>query len=89
MDVVDVAAISKGGCEMKDNSVEIESIMVEVDGELFDIVSFSDPKAAEADKRAIRRWAEKAAVKANLWSQKASVLNKPHRGLESRLNPAQ
>jgi hypothetical protein len=73
---------------MKEDMVEVESIMVEVDGELFDIVSFSDAKAAEAYKRAIKRWADKAGLKAALWSQKARVVGKPHQGLTSRLNPA-
>lgn len=73
---------------MKENTVEIESIMVEVDGELFDIVSFSDAKAAAAYKRAIRRWADKAGVTVNFWSQKATVPRKAHDGLTSRLNLA-
>lgn len=62
--------------------------MVEVDGELFDVVSFSDPKAADAYRRVVDRWARKAGVKAKVWSQTNKVPGKAHSRLAARLDPA-
>lgn len=73
---------------MKDNTIEIESIMVEVEGDLFDIVSFSDPKAAAAYRKSMERWGAKSGKKVKVWSQKSRVSGQAHQGLASRLKPA-
>jgi hypothetical protein len=70
---------------MANTLTQIECIIVEVDGELFDTISFFDGEAAAAYKRGIRRWARKAGVDVKLTSRTVQVYDRAHAKLAARL----